>query len=104
MKQRTISNQIAMAWSKSPLIIRSVLTGFSVSAIGITAWSIMLSGIAAPWSILPMIIALWVYLKFFSGRWGSKKSIEIRKLNFRATRLSASVWKWGIGAALLFVI
>ncbi|HXB45153.1 MAG TPA: type II CAAX endopeptidase family protein [Puia sp.] len=93
-----------MAWSKLPLILRAVLTGFAVSSAGIAIWSIMLSGIAAPWSILPMIIALWAYLKFFSGSWGSKKNGEARKNNFRSINLSPSVWKWGIAAAILFVI
>jgi len=104
MKRNSISNQIAMAWSKLPLILRAVLTGFAVSSAGIAIWSIMLSGIAAPWSILPMIIALWAYLKFFSGSWGSKKNGEARKNNFRSINLSPSVWKWGIAAAILFVI
>ena len=87
-----------------PLIVRCVLTGFTVSAIGITIWSLMLVGIAAPWSVLPMIVALLAYLKFFSGRWGSKKSNETKKFNFRAIKLSSSFWKWGITAAILFVI
>jgi membrane protease YdiL (CAAX protease family) len=104
MKQGTISKQIAMAWNRVPLILRTILAGFTVSAIGIAIWSLMLSTIPAPWSILPMIIALWAYLKFFSGRWGSKKTNETKKLNFRAVRLSSSTWKWGITAAVLFVI
>ena len=104
MKQVTISKQIAMAWNKLPLVLRAVLTGFSVSAVGITIWSVLLTGIAAPWSILPMIVALWAYLKFFSGKWGSKKSTEIKKFKFRAIKLSASTWKWGLSAAILFVI
>jgi len=104
MKQSTISNQIAKAWNKLPLILRSVLTGFIVSSIGIAIWSIMLLRIAAPWTILPMIIALWAYLKFFSGNWGSKNDNRTRKTHFRALKLSPSVWRWGIAAALLFVI
>ena len=51
----------------------------------------MFSKIAAPWSVLPMIIVLWAYLKFFSGRW-------------RSTKLSPSVWRRSIPAAILFVI
>jgi hypothetical protein len=68
-----------------------VFTGFIVSSIGIAIWTFMFSKIAAPWSVLPMIIALWAYLKFFSGRW-------------RSTKLSPSVWKKSIPAAILFVI
>ena len=104
MKQRTISNQIAIEWNRLPLILRAALTGFTVSSVGITIWSLILSTIPAPWSILPMIVALWVYLRFFSGGWGSKKANETKKLNFRAIKLSPSTWKWGLAAALLFVI
>ena len=91
MKQGTISNQISIVWNRLPLILRSVFTGFIVSSIGIAIWTFMFSKIAAPWSVLPMIIALWAYLKFFSGRW-------------RSTKLSPSVWKKSILAAILFVI
>ena len=91
MKQGTISNQISIVWNRLPLILRSVFTGFIVSSIGIAIWTFMFSKITAPWSVLPMIIALWAYLKFFSGRW-------------RSTKLSPSVWKKSILAAILFVI
>jgi membrane protease YdiL (CAAX protease family) len=104
MKQSTFSNQIAIGWNKLPLILRSVLTGLFVSAIGIAIWSTFLTSIKAPWSILPMIIALWAYLKFFSGNWGLQKSSEERKFNFRSLQLSPPVWKWGITAAILFIV
>jgi membrane protease YdiL (CAAX protease family) len=104
MKQSSISNQILRTWNKLPLIIRAVLTGFAVSSLGIAVWSLMLSGIPAPWSILPMIIALWAYWKYFSGHWGSKKSCEARRSNFRAVKLPSSTWKWSVTAGLLFVI
>jgi membrane protease YdiL (CAAX protease family) len=104
MKQRTISSQISMTWNKLPVVLRAVLVGFTVSAVGITTWSLLLSTIPAPWSILPMIVALWAYLKFFSGRWGSKKTNETKKFNFRAIKLSSAAWAWGITGALLFVI
>src|SRR6202035_191970 len=95
---------LTRTWNKLPLIIRAVLTGFVVSSLGIAIWSLMLSGIPAPWSILPMIIALWAFWKYFSGHWGSNKSGETRRRNFRGTKLTRSTWKWGITAALLFVV
>ena len=104
MKQSTISNQIVIGWNKLPLILRSVLTGFFVSAFGIAIWSAFVTGIAAPWSILPMIIVLCAYLKFFSGSFLLKKSSAERKFNFRSIKLSPTVWKWGITSAILFVI
>ena len=104
MKQNTISNQITMAWNKLPFILRTVLTGFIVSSVGIGIWSLLLSGISTPWSIPPMIIALWAYLKYFSGSWDPKKGSDKKKSNFRARQLSPTVWKWGLAAAFLFVI
>jgi membrane protease YdiL (CAAX protease family) len=104
MEQGTISNRISVGWNKLPLVLRSILTGFAVSTIGITVWSVMLATIPAPWSILPMIVALWAYLKFFRGGWGSGKGTEIKKINFRAIKLSPTIWKSGIAAAIVFVI
>ena len=91
MKQGTISDQISIVWNRLPLVIRAVFTGLIVSSIGIAIWTFMFLKITAPWSVIPMIIALWAYLKNFSG-------------SRRATKLSPSVWKRSITAALLFVI
>jgi membrane protease YdiL (CAAX protease family) len=104
MKPNTISNQISKTWNQLPLVIRAVLGGFMVSSIGIAIWGLLLSGFAAPWSILPMIVALWAYWKFFSGSWGPGKSAETRKYYFRSRKLSPLVWKRGLGCAILFVI
>jgi membrane protease YdiL (CAAX protease family) len=51
-----------------------------------------------------MIIALWVYWKLFSGSWASGKTTITWKENFRKTKLSPSVWKWGLTGAVFFVI
>src|SRR5947209_5404375 len=104
MKGRTILHQFANAWIKSPLLLRAIVTGFSVSAIGIGTWSLALSNSKAPWSIIPMALALWAYLKFFSGsRDGGKNSVK-RKSCFRAIKLPPTVWKWGLLSAVLFVV
>jgi membrane protease YdiL (CAAX protease family) len=103
MKQTTISNQISGFWNKVPLIIKAILIGFLVSSVGIGIWSIMLLRFTAPWSILPMIIALWAYCKFFSGGW-SNKNAGIKKENFRSIKPSSSVWKWGLTGAIFFVV
>src|SRR5579863_9229235 len=104
MKQGAFSHQIAIGWNKLPLILRSVLSGFSVSAAGIAIWSVFLTRISAPWSIPPMIIFLWAYLKNFSGFWGLKKGGADRKFNFRSIKLLPMVWKRGLIAAILFII
>jgi len=84
--------------------VRCVLTGAAVSTIGIVIWSVLIMTIPAPWSILPMVIFLWAYLKFFSGAWGPMKTRVIMRAFFRSGKLKLSVWKWSMGAAILFVI
>src|SRR5580704_18620472 len=84
--------------------VRCVLTGAAVSTIGIVIWSVLIMTIPAPWSILPMVIFLWAYLKFFSGAWGPMKTRVIMRAFFRSGKLKLSVWKWSMSAAILFVI
>ena len=104
MKQNAISNQPNATTSHGTFLLRTVLIGAAVSTIGIALWSILLFTVPAPWSVLPMIIFLWAYLKFFSGAWSGKKTGERMRARFRSTRLEPSVWKWSMGAAILFVI
>jgi membrane protease YdiL (CAAX protease family) len=92
------------AWTRLPLVVRSILTGFLVSSAGITAWSAMLAFIPKPWSILPMIGILWIFWEFFSGRRGPKAGAAFRREQFRPVRLSPAVWKWGLLAAACFVV
>jgi membrane protease YdiL (CAAX protease family) len=51
-----------------------------------------------------MIFILWIYVKYFSGSWLPKCSAAFRKNNFRNVKLSPPVWKWGLTAAILFVV
>jgi membrane protease YdiL (CAAX protease family) len=104
MKPFDRPNSFTTAWNRLPLFFRAVLTGFLVSSAGIATWSFFLLKIAAPWSVIPMVVALWVYLKWFSGSWGPGRNGVIREPRFRLTRLPASTWKWGMLAAIFFVL
>jgi len=104
MKQAMTSNPIYQIWDRMPLIIRAILGGFFVSSIGVAVWGGLLAIRFSPIAILPMIPALWVFWKFFSGDWGSASRSGIKRQNFRLTKLSSSVWNWGIAGALLFVV
>jgi membrane protease YdiL (CAAX protease family) len=104
MKQNKDSNQNDAATAHWSFALRPMLTGAAVSTIGIGAWSLLLITMPAPWPILPMVIVLWFYLKFFSGSWGSAKRKAVMSARFRSVKLQPSVWKWGIAGAILFVI
>jgi membrane protease YdiL (CAAX protease family) len=63
----------------------------------------MLSTIPAPWSILPMVIALWAYLKFFSGD-GAQKNQRNKEIKLSHSQAIIINLEMGYSAALLFVI
>jgi membrane protease YdiL (CAAX protease family) len=104
MKQNSIPTQIVVAWNRLPLVVRAVLTGFMVSSVGIAVWGLMLTSWGPAWAVPLMVIVLWAYLKFASGGWDTKGRNDFKRIQFRSVRLSPAVWKWGITAALLFVI
>ncbi len=91
------------SWQRIPVLIRAIVSGAFVSTIGVGAW-VLVYPIPAPWSIAVMSGVLWLYWKYFSGSWRPRVTAEARRNNFRAVKLSAAVWKWGLVGALLFVV
>jgi len=104
MKQTTTSSAVYRLWDRVPSMLKAIVAGFFVSSVGVAVWSALLAGWLSPVVILPMIPALWIFWKFYSGDWGSGSRALIKKENFRLTRLQPSGWKWGIAGALLFVV
>jgi len=84
------TNKLLKIWGRLPILIRAIFSGFMVSTAGITVWAVMLWLIMPPWSVIPMIFALWAFWKFFGG---------IRKV-----KLYPFTWKWSIIAAICFVV
>jgi len=66
------------------------------------------SGLLALWARVPVVIRAIVvgfaYLRYFRGSWWPESTREARRLRFRDTRLSASVWKWSLLAGALAVV
>jgi len=91
-------------WGRLPLVVRAVLAGFLVSSVGVSLWSVMLTVLPGAWPVLPMIPMLWLFWKYFSGGFTYGKGSNIRKESFRLTKLRPGTWKWGLAAAVLFVI
>jgi membrane protease YdiL (CAAX protease family) len=92
-------------WQRIPVVIRAIVSGLFVFAIaGSVARMVVLVLIPAPWSVVVMGGVLWAYWKYFSGSWWPKSTAEARSNRFRATGLSAGVWKWILMAAMLVVV
>ena len=96
---------VLKAWQHIPPVIRAIVLGLFVFAIaGSVARMVILVLVPAPWSIVMMGCVLWVYWRYFSGSWWPKSTAQARRNRFRATRLSESVWRWGLCAAMLGVV
>jgi len=91
-------------WQRIPVFVRAIVSGTIVESIGVGAWVFILAVIPAPWSVVVMGGVLWLYWKYFSGSRWPRSTAEARSKNFRAVKLSADVWKWGLAGTLLFMV
>ena len=92
-------------WQRVPVLIRAIVLGSVIFEIGVVAWAMILAPLVpAPWSVLAMGAVLWSYWKYFSGSWWPRTTAAFRRHRFRSTKMPATVWKWGLVAAALFVV
>jgi membrane protease YdiL (CAAX protease family) len=104
MKKITIAYSVYGLWNGLPLVIRALVSGMVVSSVGVFTWGALLSAFQAAWVVVPMAAILWVYWKYYSGNWGPKRTTENRRMRFRSTTLSGRNGKYGLAAAVLFVV
>jgi len=99
------SNAFGRFWMKVPLVVRSLLSGFGVSSLGIGIWLVVVSSIPAPWSFVLMGSILILYWMYFSGKWNPLNTKVFRRFCMRPTKLKRPVWIWGlVGAFFLFIL
>jgi membrane protease YdiL (CAAX protease family) len=95
---------IIRIWQRIPVLVRAIVSGAFVEALGVGIWVLSLAVIPSPWSVVVMGGILWLYWKYFSGSWWPGSTAETRSKNFRATKLSVAVWKWGLVSTFLFLV
>ena len=95
---------ISKIWNKAPLIIRSIILGFTISTIGVLTWSVLATFVPLPWSFILMMAFLWFYIKYLSGSWNPKHTKLFRKQNFRNPKLSLNAWFLSIVGITLIVL
>ncbi len=103
-------------WTRLPVVVRAVLTGAGVALVGTTPWAILVSanvkyGSAVPWSVPPTVLYLWLFWRYLRGAGPPRSTMEMRRANLRAHRISGEVWGaalfagvLGLGAVLLLQI
>ncbi len=90
-----------LLWRRLPVIVRAVLAGLIVGAVGTTPWALLVSAnfkywSAVPWAVPPTALYLWLFWRYAQGAGWPRSTAEARRTNCRANRLSEEVW----GAAL----
>ncbi len=97
------SNAFGRIWMKVPLVVRSIITGFSVASIGVGAWVLLATYLQVPWSVLAMGVFLILYFIYFSGRWSPSSTQTFRRFCIRQFSLKRSVWAWGLMASVSII-
>ena len=100
----TINVPFLKLWAKTPVIIQSIFLGFLISTLGVVMWAVIATKVPLPYSFIIMVVLLWFYWRYFSGHWKPNTTKELRKTNFRSTKLSTKTWIWGGLAATLIVL
>jgi hypothetical protein len=103
--EQCVDSGLVKAWQRLPILLRALLLGSLISSLGVFGWIFILVAIPSYWSLPVSACLLVVYLKYFSGSWKPRSWAELRKSSFRQTKLSSSLWIWGlVGAALLVIV
>jgi len=98
------SNAFGRFWMKVPLVVRSVLSGSGVSYLGIGIWTILVTSLPIPWSVVLMGTILILFWMYFSGKWKPPSTQAFRRFCIRQIKLKRLVWIWGLVAAFLIFL
>lgn len=84
-------------WRRLPVIVRAVLTGLVLAAVGTTPWAVLVSAntkhwSAVPWAAPPTALYLWLFWRYVQGAGWPRATAEARRMNCRVNRLSEDVW------------
>ena len=89
-------------WNRVPVIIRAVITGILVGLTAANLWPLLLVKLGAPVASAAEVVFLAAYMWWASGGGPPARLRAVRSDYFRATRLTAAQWFWGVIAALAF--
>lgn len=93
-------------WVRLPVIVRAVLSGFTVALIGTGAWAALSLANqkflpVVPWAIVPTAIYLRLGWRWLRGEGAPSSTSVARRESLRANPVSPDAWGLGIFAGLL---
>src|SRR5262245_7201669 len=88
-------------WDRLPVVVRALLAGSVVAAVGTVPWALLVSQNVkhwptVPWAVPPTLVYLWLFWRYVQGGGWPGSTSDARRTSCRANPLSEEVW----GAAL----
>lgn len=99
-------------WRHLPIVVRAVIAGLLVAAVGVIPWSgiagypalaawNLRAFVSVPWAIVPMSLLLGLFWWYLNGGGWPSTTASSRRTSLRANRLPADVWGMAILAGML---
>jgi membrane protease YdiL (CAAX protease family) len=89
-------------WARLPVVVRAVVTGLLMALVAANVWPLLLLNLGTPVAAIAEVVFLVTYLWWASGSGPPARWRHARASVFRATRLTARQWAWGLTAAVFF--
>jgi membrane protease YdiL (CAAX protease family) len=91
-------------WARIPVTPRAIVVGVVVGMTAANVWPLLLVKVGMPLAACVEAIFLVAYM-WWAGGGGPPRSLKaVRADSFRVRTLSATEWKWGLAAAVLFAV
>ena len=105
-RENSFGTQLVYLWGCLPVVVRAVLGGLILSAVGTIPWAILVSAnfkhwSAVPWAVPPAALYLWAFWRFARGVGWPKATTETRRTLCRANSLPGDVWGMALVAGVM---
>ncbi len=91
-------------WGRLPIIVRAIITGVAVGLVAANVWPLLVLNLGTVVAAAIEIAFLAAYIWWASGGGPPRPWKAGRAESFRASRLTATQWFWGLVAAFSFAV
>jgi membrane protease YdiL (CAAX protease family) len=93
-------------WQRLPTIVRAILAGGVLAALGTVPWALLASanlkvGSTVPWAVPPTLVYLWLYWRYLRGEGWPRSTSQARRTSLRANSLSGDAWASALFGGML---
>lgn len=91
-------------WARLPVVFRAIVTGLAIGLVAANVWPLLVLHLGTPVAAATEIAFLAAYIWWASGGGPPPAWKAARAESFRAGRLTAAQWFWGLVAACSFAV